>query len=39
SPTLAAHVESDLSGRIDLIVDGGPVTVGVESTIVGCIDA
>jgi L-threonylcarbamoyladenylate synthase len=39
SPTLAAHVESDLSGRIDLIVDGGPVTVGVESTIVGCFDA
>lgn len=39
SPTLAAHVESDLSGRIDLIVDGGPVTVGVESTIVACFDA
>ncbi|KYK48664.1 translation factor Sua5 [Bradyrhizobium liaoningense] len=38
SPTLAAHVASDLSGRIDLIVDGGPVTVGVESTIVGCFD-
>ncbi|WP_291684772.1 Sua5 family C-terminal domain-containing protein, partial [Bradyrhizobium sp.] len=26
-------------GRIDLIVDGGPVEVGVESTIVGCFDA
>ena len=39
SPTLAAHVESDLAGRIDMIVDGGPVTVGVESTIVGCLDA
>ncbi len=38
SPTLAAHVESDLAGRIDLIVDGGPVTVGVESTIIGCFD-
>jgi L-threonylcarbamoyladenylate synthase len=38
SPTTAAHVESDLSGRIDLIVDGGPVAVGVESTIVGCFD-
>ena len=36
SPTTAAHVESDLSGRIDLIVDGGPVAVGVESTLVGC---
>ena len=36
SPTSAAHVQSDLMGRIDLIVDGGPVEVGVESTIVGC---
>uniref|UniRef100_Q07ID0 Threonylcarbamoyl-AMP synthase n=1 Tax=Rhodopseudomonas palustris (strain BisA53) TaxID=316055 RepID=Q07ID0_RHOP5 len=36
SPTTAAHVRGDLDGRIDLIVDGGPVTVGVESTIVGC---
>jgi L-threonylcarbamoyladenylate synthase len=39
SPTRAAHVESDLAGRIDLIVDGGPVAVGVESTIVGCFEA
>jgi L-threonylcarbamoyladenylate synthase len=39
SPTTAAHVQSDLEGRIDLIVDGGPVAVGVESTIVGCFDA
>ncbi|MBR0848961.1 threonylcarbamoyl-AMP synthase [Bradyrhizobium diazoefficiens] len=39
SPTCAAHVESDLAGRIDLIVDGGPVEVGVESTIVGCFEA
>src|SRR5471032_1748683 len=39
SPTTAAHVESDLAGRIDLIVDGGPVEVGVESTIVGCFEA
>jgi L-threonylcarbamoyladenylate synthase len=38
SPTTAAHVASDLDGRIDLIVDGGPVSVGVESTIVGCFD-
>src|SRR6201990_1089389 len=38
SPTTAAHVQSDLSGRIDLIVDGGPVEVGVESTIVGCFE-
>jgi L-threonylcarbamoyladenylate synthase len=38
SPTTAAHVQSDLAGRIDLIVDGGPVEVGVESSIVGCFD-
>jgi L-threonylcarbamoyladenylate synthase len=38
SPTTAAHVEGDLAGRIDLIVDGGPVEVGVESTIVGCFE-
>jgi L-threonylcarbamoyladenylate synthase len=38
SPTAAAHVQSDLAGRIDLIVDGGAVAVGVESTIVGCFD-
>src|SRR4051812_36653782 len=39
SPTTAAHVQSDLKGRIDIILDGGAVTVGVESTIVGCFDA
>jgi len=39
SPTTAAHVQSDLMGLIDLIVDGGAVEVGVESTIVGCFDA
>ncbi|MGZ5875048.1 MAG: L-threonylcarbamoyladenylate synthase [Bradyrhizobium sp.] len=38
SPTTAEHVRSDLSGRIDLIVDGGAVPVGVESTIVGCFE-
>src|SRR5438477_2040716 len=38
SPTDATHVESDLAGKIDLIVDGGPVEVGVESTIVGCFE-
>jgi L-threonylcarbamoyladenylate synthase len=38
SPTTAAHVQGDLAGRIDLIVDGGAVAVGVESTIVGCFE-
>ncbi len=37
SPTTAAHVLADLSGRIDLVVDGGATPVGVESTIVGCL--
>src|SRR6266702_1434990 len=39
SPTTASHVASDLQGRIDLVIDGGPVEVGVESTIVGCFEA
>ena len=34
SPTSAAHVLHDLSGRIDLILDGGPCDIGVESTVV-----
>jgi L-threonylcarbamoyladenylate synthase len=38
SPTSGAHVQSDLDRRIDLIVDGGAVEVGVESTIVGCFE-
>ena len=38
SPTNAAHVAGDLAGLIELIVDGGPVEVGVESTIVGCFE-
>ncbi len=38
SPTDAAHVMADLCGRIDLIVDGGATPVGLESTIVACLD-
>ncbi|MBR4514774.1 MAG: threonylcarbamoyl-AMP synthase [Lachnospiraceae bacterium] len=34
SPTTAAHVEEDMTGRIDAIIDGGPVGIGIESTIV-----
>jgi L-threonylcarbamoyladenylate synthase len=37
SPTTAQHVLADLEGRIDLIVDGGPASVGIESTIVSCL--
>ncbi len=34
SPTTAAHVHSELAGRIPLILDGGPTEHGLESTIV-----
>ncbi|MEG0806303.1 MAG: L-threonylcarbamoyladenylate synthase [Lachnospiraceae bacterium] len=34
SPTIASHVEEDLNGKIPLILDGGPVGIGIESTIV-----
>lgn len=36
SPTTADHVRADLGDAVDLILDGGPCTVGVESTIVDC---
>lgn len=38
SPTSAAHVLADLEGRIDLILDAGPASVGVESTIIACLE-
>ncbi|KQP24532.1 translation factor Sua5 [Methylobacterium sp. Leaf102] len=38
SPTRAAHVRADLDGRIDAILDGGTAPVGVESTVVACLD-
>lgn len=34
SPTCAAHVIADLSGRVDMILDGGECEIGLESTIV-----
>jgi L-threonylcarbamoyladenylate synthase len=33
SPTTAAHVMADLEGLIDIILDGGPVAIGIESTV------
>jgi L-threonylcarbamoyladenylate synthase len=33
SPTTAKHVKDDLDGRIDLLLDGGPTGVGLESTV------
>ena len=38
SPTTAQHVLADLRGRVELIVDGGPTPMGLESTIVACLD-
>lgn len=35
SPTTAQHVADQLGGRVPYILDGGPCTVGIESTIVG----
>jgi L-threonylcarbamoyladenylate synthase len=34
SPTTAEHVRADLGDDVDLIVDGGPARIGVESTII-----
>ncbi|MFL5899451.1 MAG: L-threonylcarbamoyladenylate synthase [Solirubrobacterales bacterium] len=39
SPTLARHVLEDLDGRIDLVLDSGPTTVGLESTVVDLTSA
>jgi L-threonylcarbamoyladenylate synthase len=36
SPTTAEHVRADLGDAVDLVLDGGPCLVGVESTIVDC---
>jgi L-threonylcarbamoyladenylate synthase len=33
SPTTAAHVFHDLEGRVDIVLDGGSTTIGVESTV------
>jgi L-threonylcarbamoyladenylate synthase len=38
SPTDAGHVLGDLQGRIHAVVDAGSARVGVESTIVSCLD-
>ena len=34
SPTCAGHVEQQLGGQMDLILDGGPCRIGIESTII-----
>lgn len=39
SPTNALHVIEDLSGRIDAVIDGGNVRVGLESTVIDMTSA
>jgi L-threonylcarbamoyladenylate synthase len=39
SPTTAGAVTHDLGGDVDIVLDGGPCSVGVESTIVDCTGA
>lgn len=38
SPTRAAHVAASLAGRIALVIDDGPCTAGLESTIARVVD-
>ena len=38
SATTAAHVAADLAGRVDLVLDAGPSALGLESSIVACLD-
>lgn len=38
SPTTAEHVRRSLGSAVDIILDGGPCCVGVESTVVQCHD-
>ncbi len=38
SPTTAQHVLHDLRDRIDLLINDGPAPLGIESTIVACLD-
>ena len=38
SPTTAHHVSSGLGDKLDLILDGGACTVGLESTVIAILD-
>lgn len=38
SPTMASHVWEDMEGRIEMILDGGEVGIGLESTIIDLTD-
>ena len=38
SPTMPEHVEESIGGQIDMVLDGGQCGIGIESTIIGCLD-
>ncbi len=38
SPTMAEHMIEDMNGRIEMIIDGGQVGIGLESTIIDCTE-
>ena len=38
SPTTVQHVSEGLDGRIDAILDGGPCSIGLESTVISLMD-
>ncbi|MGL4240700.1 MAG: L-threonylcarbamoyladenylate synthase [Beijerinckiaceae bacterium] len=38
SPTEAIHVQAELDGKVAVVVDGGPCEIGLESTVVACIN-
>jgi L-threonylcarbamoyladenylate synthase len=39
SPTTAEHVRAGLGGRVDMILDDGPTSIGIESTVVSLTGA
>jgi L-threonylcarbamoyladenylate synthase len=38
SPTLASHVVSGLGGSVAMVLDGGACSIGIESTVIKCMD-
>lgn len=39
SPTTAAHVREGLGDAVEMVIDGGPCTVGIESTVISLVGA
>ena len=39
SPTTAQHVSGDMGEAVDMILDGGPCAIGIESTIISCLQS